>query len=205
MRPLLGDDSRLVRHPGGTGLPDGPPDRLFAGKVIRHYTKALHLRLGHWEGKELVYDWTRPVSRDGRVWTEPVGQTLEEVCKFPINRFVPGQDISIAVGGAASHSAVVSEMVHGRVESVTEKVVKIIGDDGRSCWFPKAALVEPEKTIPGLSYDWFKLARWFQPNQDQQRWIERHTRVSGISALPRSPRYYQPAGPVQGQEQGLDR
>lgn len=91
---------------------------------------------------------------------------------------LPGESISIYLGGAATSSCVAVRMFHGRVAGVTDKAVKITPDNAAHClWVPKKALVvEPN------GFDSYKLAKWFKLNGFAQWFFEYYGRVSGISA-----------------------
>lgn len=82
--------------------------------------------------------------------------------------------VSIVMGGAVGTSAVVVSMVHGTVISQTEKAVNLQLDNGATIWLPKAAL-----TASGES---FKLAKWFKPNEYQNRVLMNNRTFNGITA-----------------------
>ena len=86
-----------------------------------------------------------------------------------------GQLISIRLSGARGYSFVAVCMFHATVTEVTEKAVKLTGDNGQFVWLPKKALVEIEGT------ESHKLAKWFKPSEMQWRVMDNNSYVSAIS------------------------
>jgi phosphoenolpyruvate-protein kinase (PTS system EI component) len=86
-----------------------------------------------------------------------------------------GNQIAVKIGGAASHSAVVSKLAHLVVVGETEKAVNLKGDNGDTIWLPKKALVAT--TNQGI----VKLAGWFKPNAFQDRFLITNCTISGLS------------------------
>lgn len=101
------------------------------------------------------------------------------------------QDIGISIGGARCHSAVFSEMVHARIEQVTDKAIQIRPYDidskdmkleKHTAWIPKKALIKP-KPIPGYGeLHYYRLADWFQPGGFTEWFLNRYSHVGGVSA-----------------------
>lgn len=89
------------------------------------------------------------------------------------------QQISILLGGAGSSSAVVSRMLHGQIEALTAKAVKVQVDNGESIWLPKKALKAVTRQERRDTY--YELARWLKLSGYQQRFIERHQAIGGQS------------------------
>lgn len=90
-------------------------------------------------------------------------------------------DISILVGGAAGLSCVCVEMIHTKLLNESDKAIQIGNKRGESIWLPKKALI-PGTAPGGAPSDWFKLARWFIPNEYQIHFFEHTSEVSGQSA-----------------------
>ena len=88
--------------------------------------------------------------------------------------FYAGQQISIFLGGAISHSAIGTTFIHGSIDVVTEKAIKVKNENG-SIWFPKRAIVKG-----GEHY--VKLAKWFKFDYKSRYVVERMSNVGGISA-----------------------
>lgn len=86
-----------------------------------------------------------------------------------------GQLISIKIGGARGYSFVAVRMFHANIIEMTEKAVKLQGDNGKSLWIPKKALIEIKGT------ESHQLAKWFKPSEIQWRIIDENTYVSAIS------------------------
>jgi hypothetical protein len=83
-----------------------------------------------------------------------------------------GTTISIAIGGSVGLSCVVSEMVHGQLITQTEKAIQVqCGKD--SIWIPKKALEQKS--------DWYKLKKWFKPDQYQIRFFDKYSSIGGQS------------------------
>lgn len=87
-----------------------------------------------------------------------------------------GSMISILIGGAVAYNAVATRMIHGTVQSTTDKAVQLKLDNGQFLWLPKSALSES-----GSSY---KLAPWFLKRMSDQEWrkIERNQSIGGVCA-----------------------
>ena len=89
-----------------------------------------------------------------------------------------GKDISILLGGAATNSAVVVRMLHGRCDSETEKALRLQLTNGY-LWLPKKALIAIKSTYStDVSY---KLAKWFDFSRQQQIIVEKNQAISGQS------------------------
>jgi hypothetical protein len=89
--------------------------------------------------------------------------------------------LSLAVGGALAPTAVFVEMVHLKITDESDKAVQVADKLGRKLWLPKKALVRG--TFQGKPSDWFKLAKWFKPNDYALKFLERASEVSGQSAV----------------------
>lgn len=87
---------------------------------------------------------------------------------------ITGETISIQIGGAIAETGVFSHMTHCKITCVTEKAVQINGQ-----WFPKKAFVQG--TFQGELSDWYKLAKWFEPNRWQWAALEKTSNVGGQS------------------------
>jgi len=85
--------------------------------------------------------------------------------------FEVGNSISVNFGGAVAHSAVACSFVHGTIEAVTQKAIKVRNDKGFT-WFPKSA-IKPAGT------DWFQVAKWFRPSNPV--FVERMMSHNGVS------------------------
>jgi hypothetical protein len=86
---------------------------------------------------------------------------------------IEGKTISIAIGGAVGLSCVVSEMVHAKLITITEKAIQIQCQKD-SIWIPKKAL--EKKT------DWYKLKKWFKPDAWQSRFFDKYSSIGGVTA-----------------------
>lgn len=86
-----------------------------------------------------------------------------------------GQSISIAIGGAVTYNSVASRMVHGRIESTTDKAVRVRFDNGQSLWFPRSALT--------VKSSYFNLAKWFLNKMSNTDWqvLERNQSIGGAT------------------------
>jgi len=88
--------------------------------------------------------------------------------------FIEGQSISIFIGGAIAHSAIGTTFIHGSIDAITDKAIKVKNDNG-SIWFPKKAIVKG-----GEHY--VKVAKWFKFDYKNRYTVERMSNVGGISA-----------------------
>lgn len=89
-----------------------------------------------------------------------------------------GKEISILLGGAVAHSAVVVRMLHGHCDTETEKAIKLQLDKG-FLWLPKKALaVIKSNYSTDVSY---RLAKWFKFSRQQDIIVERNESISGQS------------------------
>jgi hypothetical protein len=82
--------------------------------------------------------------------------------------------ISIAIGGVVGLSCVVSEMIHARLITVTEKAIQIQCEKD-TIWIPKKALEQKN--------DWYKLKKWFKPDQWQLRFFDKYSSIGGVSKI----------------------
>lgn len=89
-----------------------------------------------------------------------------------------GQHISILLGGAVAHGAVVIRMLHGNCELETEKAIKLQLDKG-FLWIPKKALVVIKSSYSTDAC--YKLAKWFDFSRQQQTIVEKNQSISGQS------------------------
>ena len=101
------------------------------------------------------------------------------------------QEISISLGGAVTQTAVFSEMIHCRIEQITDKAIQIRAYNMETknmelskytVWIPKKALVKPQP-IPGIGQpEWYKLAKWFKPEGFTEWFLTKYANVGGQSA-----------------------
>jgi hypothetical protein len=93
-----------------------------------------------------------------------------------------GTSISIAIGGAVAHSAVICAMLHGTISRTTEKAVCVTFDNKSSLWFPKSALIAVNSIVNPGSFSHYKTARWFRMDEAAARIADRAVSISGVSA-----------------------
>ncbi len=86
--------------------------------------------------------------------------------------------IAVLVDFATAHCALATSMVIGRADRITEKAIRI-ADGDKWVWLPKRALVKGRTEAHGKH---FQLARWFRPDGQTARNIDRMTRHSVIAA-----------------------
>lgn len=86
--------------------------------------------------------------------------------------FQVGDLISIVLGGTAAHLSVFVRMMHVDVVATTEKAICVKGDNGKTLWLPKKALVIGK-------HGNIQLAKWFVWNNYTQWFIENNSVVSG--------------------------
>lgn len=98
----------------------------------------------------------------------------------PIPRpLAEGDGVALMIGGGASGSCVVTEIVHTRVSKATEKAVELTDREGRAAWYPRRALVKV--IVSGRGDVHADIARWFRPGWTHwNQW--KNASVSGVSA-----------------------
>lgn len=87
-----------------------------------------------------------------------------------------GDFLSLYLGGAIGHSAVAVTLVHATVIAATAKAVRLRGDSGAPCWFPRKALVARD----GVEAT-FTVASWLNDGY-VNRWLDFNASHSGLSA-----------------------
>ena len=84
-----------------------------------------------------------------------------------------GAEVGIRFGVATAHCAIGVTGIYGNVTRTTEKAIEVTTlVTQQKVWFPRKALVS------GLERDgfqFFALARWFNPDQRQMRAATHHT------------------------------
>jgi len=94
-------------------------------------------------------------------------------------QFTAGQSIVIFIGGSVGFSSVVVEGLHGTIDMVTVKAIKVKFDNGMFLWFPKSALIQQESAYS--DNEMFRLAKWFNFERNQWRVVERVRTIHGFS------------------------